>query len=255
MKKIIIFSRFIIMLFIAIPFQHVAAAPKNFAKQCPVDINEADVVLTKSFPHFNVDVRDPNDFTDDIYLKCKDVYMTQCEAIPLSTPSLNGPGFIIIGTNGSNYIKGTRNPDIICGLGGNDYIKAGKGNDIVYGGNGKDVLLGGKGSDTLYGGNGKDRLYGLDENHENFDYPDPDDLNTDDSDQLYGGNGKDYLAGGPDADNLYGDKGKDYLNGGEGLDTIDGGLGKDNCVDEDSQSHQDGPGANTDECAATNASD
>lgn len=238
-----------------VPIKSLLAAPKAAAKQCPVDIATADVVLSKAFPHFTIDTKNPDDFSDDVYLKCSDLNLTQCQSIPLGPLPAIGEGLVIIGSKGFNYIKGSRNDDIICGLGGNDFIKSGKGNDTVYGGNGNDVIIGGKGNDILYGGNGKDSLYGLDENHENFDVTDPGDLFPDDADQLFGGNGKDYLAGGPQNDVLRGENGKDYLNGGEGLDDIDGGKGNDSCFDEDDKSHQDGSGAGIDECLASESAD
>ncbi|MGR9088805.1 MAG: calcium-binding protein [Gammaproteobacteria bacterium] len=231
------------------------AAPDTSVKKCPADvIANADVKLTKKYPHFWIKFNDPDNLDDDTYVLCKDRHLTNCITLdinPVNTPR----GLIIVGTNGRNLIRGTRFNDTVCGMGGKDYIKGGNGNDVLYGNGGSDTLLGGNGEDTLYGGNGKDRLYGMDEFHENFDEPDEDDFFPEEADQLYGGNGKDYLAGGPGDDFLYGENGKDYMNGGEGLDVIDGGRGKDTCVDIDDESGQNGPGAGIDECADSDAAD
>ena len=186
---------------------------------------DADVVLSKKFPHFNFDADnlgcahndagdcDPNSpvFFDDgnglVYI----------DDVP------NGEGLIIEGTNRKNTIHGSSGPDIICGGNGKDEIWGEAGDDMIYGDNGKDSLHGGLGSDYLYGGNGKDDLSGYDDINDGaagFE-------NGEDDDHLYGENGKDELTGGPGNDFLSGDKGKDYLDGGYGDDELSGGKGKD----------------------------
>jgi len=75
----------------------------------------------------------------------------------------------IVGTNGSDILKGTKNPDfiyglagddILLGMGGSDYLDGENGNDVLDGGAGDDWLVGGLGNDILVGGAGNDILVG-----------------------------------------------------------------------------------------------
>ena len=66
----------------------------------------------------------------------------------------------IVGTKGSDSLKGTRGRDVIVGLGGNDTISGLAGRDLLCGGHGNDTLKGGKGNDRLEGGHGNDTLNG-----------------------------------------------------------------------------------------------
>ena len=90
----------------------------------------------------------------------------------------------IIGTEGRNFLVGTKGNDTILGLGGRDILIGRNGNDIILGGDGRDFILGGNGNDVLSGGEGRD-----------------------------------YLSGGRGDDVLEGGKGRDYLRGGLGADT------------------------------------
>jgi 3',5'-cyclic AMP phosphodiesterase CpdA len=107
----------------------------------------------------------------------------------------------VVGSEGSDKIKGTRGRDVILALGGNDKVKTGRGKDLVCGGSGEDKAKGGGGADRLRGDNGKDKLKG-----------------GRGGDRLYGGTGRDRLKGG---------KGRDRLNGGKARDSCKGGAGRD----------------------------
>ena len=123
----------------------------------------------------------------------------------------------IVGTNGSDTLRGTPRRDVIVAKGGDDVVIAGKGHDLVCGGSGVDILRGGRGRDTLldrvssvaagsravlaeegvtqYGGAGNDTLVGT--------------------------GGSDYLSGGGGSDELRaGNGGTDELLGGDGDDTL-----------------------------------
>ena len=62
----------------------------------------------------------------------------------------------LIGTGGSDELKGDNFPTIIYGMSGDDTVTGGDGNDLLIGGDGNDVLNGGKGSDCLQGNAGDD---------------------------------------------------------------------------------------------------
>jgi hypothetical protein len=85
----------------------------------------------------------------------------------------------VMGTEGSDRLRGTRRDDVICALGGDDRVEAGDGDDVVFGDAGNDSIEGDDGDDTLYGGEGTDRLEG-----------------DDDDDVLSGGPGLDSMSGG-----------------------------------------------------------
>jgi Ca2+-binding RTX toxin-like protein len=54
----------------------------------------------------------------------------------------------IIGSNGTDTLKGTQYDDTITGLAGNDQLHGVEGNDSIDGGSGLDTMLGGIGNDT-----------------------------------------------------------------------------------------------------------
>jgi Ca2+-binding RTX toxin-like protein len=72
----------------------------------------------------------------------------------------NGHRATLVGTNGSDKLRGTKLVDVITGLGGNDKLSGLAGNDLICGGAGKDTLKGGEGNDKLYGEAGNDNLKG-----------------------------------------------------------------------------------------------
>ena len=95
----------------------------------------------------------------------------------------------IYGTQGSETITGTAEPEQIYALGGDD---------IIYGGDGTsdydDLIKAGLGNDVIYGGAGGDMIY----------------------DEY----GDDIVYAGPGRDNVYGSAGNDYYDGGDGYDYI-----------------------------------
>ncbi|QQE67444.1 hypothetical protein GFS31_41570 (plasmid) [Leptolyngbya sp. BL0902] len=119
----------------------------------------------------------------------------------------------ILGTNGSDDLRGGRGNDRLYGLGGDDDLLGGFGNDVLIGGAGDDDLFGEGGNDTLRGDNGNDDLFGGAGN-----------------DILLGGSGNDDLFGGAGNDTLRGGNGHDTLIGGPGRDILIGGAGRDEFV-------------------------
>jgi Putative glucoamylase/RTX calcium-binding nonapeptide repeat (4 copies)/Protein of unknown function (DUF3131) len=95
----------------------------------------------------------------------------------------------VVGTPGSDRLRGSRRDDVICGLGGEDRVSGGGGDDVVFGDAGNDSIEGDDGDDTLYGGEGADRLDG--------------------------DSGDDVLSGGPGLDRLTGGPGEDHEEPGE----------------------------------------
>lgn len=130
-------------------------------------------------------------------------------------------GAVIVGTIGSDSLRGTAGNDLIFGLegsdsirglGGDDCLAGGAGSDSLHGGEGEDVLLGGEGSDSLRGNEGDDRLFG-----------------GGGKDSLYGNAGSDQLNGEAGDDSLKGGTGNDVLTGGEGIDVARGEQDVDTC--------------------------
>ena len=157
---------------------------------------------------------------------------------PVGLPKCEGVTATIIGTPGSDLIRGTSGPDVIVrgdkkdliyglsggdricgdgiddirGNGGDDQLFGGANVDVVAGGNGNDFIDGGKPSDALKGGKGLDTIEGRGE----------DDL-------LRGGEKKDIIRGQGGDDDLRGESGNDKLRGGKGDDSLNGGAGSDDC--------------------------
>jgi VCBS repeat-containing protein len=153
---------------------------------------------------------------------------------------------VITGTDGRNFLRGTKGDDLIDARGGSDLVKAhsgddtvlaGPGNDRVFGEKGDDEIFGGPGNDWLNGGKGDDALFGEEGNDWLFGGHGDDTLDGGPGrDKLSGGKGddwlsgrecNDHLSGGHGDDHLYGGAGRDYLDGGKGRDFIDGGAGDD----------------------------
>ncbi len=105
----------------------------------------------------------------------------------------------LTGTNGNDFLTGTRAADVMNGLNGNDQITSLAGNDTVNGGDGNDIIDGGVGVDRLFGDAGNDLIWG--------------------------GNGADQLSGGAGNDVLDGQAGRDALTGGAGGDVFVFGAG------------------------------
>ena len=104
-------------------------------------------------------------------------------AASAATPTCRGVTATIVGTNGSDQIKGTRQRDVIVAKAGDDNVAAKGGNDLICGGRGRDDLEGNAGSDRILGMRGNDILEG--------------DLGAD---TLNGGKGTDKGDGGPGND-------------------------------------------------------
>jgi Ca2+-binding RTX toxin-like protein len=115
----------------------------------------------------------------------------------LLTPGLltNYPGGLR-GLDGSDYIVGSEDAELIHGNGECDYIVGGEGNDSVFGGKGHDRIQGNEGDDFIHGNKHEDILAGNDGN-----------------DKIYGGRDDDALTGGSGNDLLRGDRGNDTLVG------------------------------------------
>jgi Ca2+-binding RTX toxin-like protein len=102
-------------------------------------------------------------------------------------PTCLGKRATIVGTNGSDRLRGTSARDVIVGAGGGDEIRAGGGRDVVCGEDGRDTIYGGRGADRLSGGLGNDRLLGQ--------------------------RGRDHLSGSPHRDKVLGGRGGDVILG------------------------------------------
>jgi len=121
--------------------------------------------------------------------------------------------------DGSEFIEGTSQDDIITGAGGDDIINALAGDDVVNAGPNEDVIFGDEGNDILRGEENPDDIFGG---------PGADTLiGGGGADFLDGGEGNDILEGGPNADFLTGRSGDDILLGGRGFDILTGGRGDD----------------------------
>ena len=107
----------------------------------------------------------------------------------------------VLGTAGSDLLRGTGRADAMDGRGGNDELRGLGGADRLHGSRGRDTLLGGNGSDFLHGGGGPDRLRA--------------------------GRGSDRLLGRGGDDGLWGQGGNDAMAGGAGNDVARPGPGAD----------------------------
>jgi Ca2+-binding RTX toxin-like protein len=61
-----------------------------------------------------------------------------------------------LGTDGQDFLIGTRFDDVLHGRGGIDFVDGRGGNDVLYGGDGGDEVISFPGDDTLFGGRGND---------------------------------------------------------------------------------------------------
>jgi Ca2+-binding RTX toxin-like protein len=164
---------------------------------------------------------DPVEVPEDCAVPPEDIDLTQYN--------------VVIGTNKSETLKGTKRADFICGRLGNDRIfgfggddilladtttffgdpGAAGGHDVVFAGWGNDEVLPGPGNDKVYGARGADFLALALGN-----------------DRGYGGFGADTIIGGFGRDRIFGNPGADVLVGGFDNDLINGGLGDDQLAGE-----------------------
>lgn len=70
------------------------------------------------------------------------------------------PGEVLVGGDGTDFLRGGDGNDILTGNGGTDFLRGGDGDDQLFGNDGRDNLSGGDGDDILSGGAGRDRLDG-----------------------------------------------------------------------------------------------
>jgi Ca2+-binding RTX toxin-like protein len=120
----------------------------------------------------------------------------------------------IVGTVGSDSLRGTRGNDVIVGLGGGDNIDARRGKDVICGRGGDDFIKGGLGNDKIKGGGGIESILGGGGRDRIRAGPGI-------VEEIFGGRGDDRLFGGPGvADELFGGPGDDLMNGGSGRDIV-----------------------------------
>ena len=103
-------------------------------------------------------------------------------------------GNILVGTGGTDWMKGLMGSDDLNGGEGNDKLEGNQGDDVLTGGLGADELWGGKDNDILIGNQGNDTLFGNEGN-----------------DVLWGGKNDDIIDGGNGDDTLYGNTGADIF--------------------------------------------
>ena len=136
---------------------------------------------------------------------------------------------VVQGTEGNDFIFGTRANELFILKGGNDVVFASKGNDIILGGDGDDIRLDGSdGNDCIVGGNGNDKIDGSDNNDVLFGNDGDDNIDgSDDDDLIFGGLGNDTIDAGGNNDKVGGNEGDDNIEGGSGNDDIHGNTGND----------------------------
>jgi len=95
-----------------------------------------------------------------LYVAVKDNYIN-VYSVPLLTycGELESYYNIIHGTNSSDYIFGTVNPDLIFGYEGNDIIVTKTTNNCIYAGDGNDFVYTIRDNNTVYGGSGDDSIF------------------------------------------------------------------------------------------------
>jgi Ca2+-binding RTX toxin-like protein len=131
--------------------------------------------------------------------------LTFVGAAPASAAThCQGDRATIVGTSGSDSLRGTNGRDVIAGLGGGDRIFGAGGDDVICGGSGADYIRGNAGSDLIAGGGGADDVRG----YRGVDH-------------IEGGTGRDRLLGGED-DDVIEDKGfgPDWIDGQDGYDFV-----------------------------------
>jgi len=135
--------------------------------------------------------------------------------------------FVIMGTDGNDWIVSGGGDDTVRGEDGDDWIEAGYGVDKVHGGKGDDIITnngtdigetdmlhGEEGDDVIHGGSGLALIFGNQGKDVIITGPD--------GKEAFGGTGNDFILGGEGDDFLLGNEGDDWIEGGNGFDTIAG---------------------------------
>src|SRR4051812_11374178 len=152
----------------------------------------------------------------------------------------------INGTNGHDFLVGTRFSDEINGLQGNDFIEGSLGSDRLDGGSGTDTVdyysfkafgLGESVNVDLLRATQQGSYAEGDEliSIENVSGSLEDDVIKGDggANQLFGNGGDDILEGRDGDDDLFGDRSASFLGGVAGDDLLDGGAGNDRLFGDD----------------------
>jgi Tol biopolymer transport system component len=152
-------------------------------------------------------------------------------------PECDGRIATIVGSEGPDFLRGTKRKDIVVALGGNDRIRTFSGGDRICAGGGRDVVEAGDngsggGFDLVFGGGGNDRiLLGPELGTANGQGGNDLLIGSKGGDSLRGGPGNDVLRGEDNppynTDFLYGGPGNDRLFGGPGPNNLRGGPGRD----------------------------
>lgn len=139
------------------------------------------------------------------------------------------PAHTVEGTPGSDFLWGTRDPDLTNGYAGDDEIRGSTGYDCLYGGTGNDLIRAGFHNDRVFGGEGNDRLTAFVGN-DVIRAGRGDDVICD-SDQVFSRCFRDrngtYRANVSDRDRVFGGRGDDRITAGPQRDMISGGPGDD----------------------------
>jgi hypothetical protein len=136
---------------------------------------------------------------------------------------------VIVGTAGSDVIRGGLGKDRICGLGGDDDLRGGAGRDRISGGDGNDVIWGNSGTSNLLKGDGGHDTLRADGNEDEARGGLGDDvLKAYGPGSLWGGPGGDILQSFAGFVALYGEGGNDRIRSGYRND-LDAGPGFDRC--------------------------
>ncbi len=177
----------------------------------------------------------------------------------------------VVGSAGSDALRGSQSQISAVGFGGGDLIFGGPGNDALCGGDGTDVLDGAAGADFLLGGAGTDIVTyeavaapvavildgaANDGRAGEADFVVVESVvggsagdlvvGSDAANGVQGGPGPDRIDGGNGNDSVLGQAGDDFVDGGAGNDQVRGGSDDDNVFGGDGDDRVDGEdGADT----------
>jgi len=100
---------------------------------------------------------------DVLSVTANDLKPNRCNGINLvSVFNLDGDGAnnLVVGTAGSDTMRGRGGDDCVVGGGGSDNIRGNNDNDVLLGGAGNDTIRGNPGDDDIYGQAGNDTCIG-----------------------------------------------------------------------------------------------